>query len=164
MNAGAYDGEMKDVVKKVTVLSKSGECTTLFGEECDFSYRNSRFQKSAEMILSAQLLLTPGDKSLIEAKMRTTLQKRLEKQPLNFPSCGSTFKRPGGVFASKLIDDCGLKGTRVGGASVSEKHAGFIVNDRKATSGDILDLITLVRTCVKKETGYDLQPEIEILR
>ena len=164
MNAGAYGGEMKDVLTEVEYLDSDGDVVTADASDLDLAYRRSFFQDHRDMvILSAVFSLQPGDSEAIASTMRETMNKRIEKQPLEYPSCGSTFKRPEGSYASKLIDECGLKGFSVGGAQVSEKHAGFVINRGGATSSDILELTSRVRERVREMTGYDLQLEIEIL-
>ncbi|MCM1023497.1 MAG: UDP-N-acetylmuramate dehydrogenase [Prevotella sp.] len=159
MNAGAYGGEMKDIVTSVRAMDRNGSVTEYPAEELDFSYRRSRFSESGEIILSAVLKLTKGDKSRIKADMENVLEKRKSKQPLEYPSAGSTFKRPEGSYASLLIEQCGLKGVRVGGAEVSAKHSGFIVNKGNATFAELMELIRLVKDTVKEKTGYVLECE-----
>lgn len=164
MNAGAYGGEMSQVVESVT--SYDFETDTLHTrslQELDFSYRHSLFSHKKEVILSATLQLQKGDTSDIIEKMNTFAQSRKEKQPLNFPSCGSTFKRPPNHFAAALIDQCALKGVTVGGAQVSQKHAGFIVNIGNATSEDVMTLVEKVKEKVEKETGISLELEVQLL-
>ena len=164
MNAGAYGGEMKDVLTEVEYLDSEGNVTVSAASDLDLSYRKSFFQDHRDMvILSAAFGLREGDSSVIYETMRETMNKRIEKQPLEYPSCGSTFKRPEGSYASKLIDECGLKGLTVGGAQVSEKHAGFVINRGGATSSDILELISRIRETVRDMTGYELECEIEFL-
>lgn len=164
MNAGAYDGEMKQVVTRVRVLGTDGAVEELEAEACRFSYRHSAFSDGSRLILSARVELTPGDGEQIRARMAELSARRREKQPLDLPSAGSTFKRPQGYFAAALIDQCGLKGLRIGGAMVSEKHAGFVVNAGGATCADILALMDQVRQRVFRETGVELEPEIKYLR
>ncbi|MBQ0101212.1 MAG: UDP-N-acetylmuramate dehydrogenase [Firmicutes bacterium] len=161
MNAGAYGSEIKDVCTSVTVLDGEGNTVTLSNADCDFSYRRSVFTGSGNVILSARFALTPGDPAVIRSEMDEIIAKRVEKQPLDLPSAGSAFKRPEGSYASKLIDECGLKGLTVGGAQVSPKHAGFIVNIGGATSSDVRALSALVAEKVYAETGYLLTPEPE---
>jgi UDP-N-acetylmuramate dehydrogenase len=165
MNAGAYGSEMKDVVSKVTYVDPSEPETVhvLGGEALAFDYRKSFFTQSGGVVTSVEFSLAHRDKKLITEKMRACNAKRREKQPLNFPSAGSAFKRPPGYFAAQLIDSCGLKGRRIGGASVSEKHAGFIVNDAHADVAKRLDLIALVQKTVLDKTGVTLEPEIKII-
>lgn len=164
MNAGAYDGELRQVVKSVRVLDEQGEVAELPAEQCDFSYRRSAFSDGKRLILSAALKLSQGDPTAIRARMNELMARRKEKQPLEYPSAGSTFKRPEGHYAAALIDQCGLKGLAIGGAQVSAKHAGFIVNTGMATCRDILDLIGVVRDCVYRVTGVELEPEVKYLK
>ncbi len=163
MNAGAYGGELRDVVEAVTYLDNGGSLRTVPCAECDFGYRHSRFENTGEAILSATLRLRPGDPREIREKMDDLSRRRREKQPLNLPSAGSTFKRPQGDFAARLIEAAGLKGLSVGGAQVSEKHAGFIVNTGGATAGDILALMDKVREQVYLTSGVTLEPEVRII-
>lgn len=161
MNAGAYGGEMKDVVKEVELFdARTGEMLTLCGEDMGFSYRTSIVKNSSYIVLGAGFRLTCGDKSIIKQEMDDLSKKRREKQPLEFPSAGSTFKRPEGYFAGKLIEDSGLRGYRVGGASVSDKHCGFVVNDNNATTEDIITLIRNVRETVYDKFKVMLEPEV----
>jgi UDP-N-acetylmuramate dehydrogenase len=162
MNAGAYGGEMKQIIKSVTVL-KDGEVLTLSNEECDFSYRNSRIMREGMLVLEAEIELEKGNFDDIKAKMDELSQQRISKQPLEYPSAGSTFKRPEGYFAGKLIDDSGLRGYRVGGAQVSEKHCGFVVNRGGATAEDVLTLMEDVNRIVKEKFGVGLEPEVRII-
>lgn len=161
MNAGAYDGEMSQVVTEVTLLNASGEIETT--NRFDFSYRHSAFSDGSRMIFSAKLQLQPGDPQTIRARMEELMERRKSKQPLEWPSAGSTFKRPQGYFAAALIDQCGLKGLTVGGAQVSEKHAGFVINKGGATCADILSLMEQVRRRVFEATGVELEPEVKVL-
>ena len=161
MNAGAYGGELKDIILSVRCCRRDGTFVQeLPGEKCDFRYRHSVFQDGDYVILSAVLRLDKGEKSDIAAKMKELNARRREKQPLDLPSAGSAFKRPEGYYAAALIEQCGLKGTSVGGAQVSEKHAGFIVNTGTATSADLEALLTLVSNTVKEKTGIELQREV----
>ena len=164
MNAGAYGGEMKDVLENAGHIDLT-EMT--FGEydktSLDLSYRHSAYSNGVYLILNACFKLEKGDKNEIKAKMDDFLQRRTDKQPLDLPSAGSTFKRPEGNFAGALIEQCNLKGYTIGGAQVSAKHAGFIVNIGGATSSDILSLIDYVKKTVKENTGVDLEPEVRIL-
>lgn len=160
MNAGAYGGEMKDVIKSVTFMNENGEIKTYSGEELEFSYRHSVFSGKNDVILFAEFSLSHGDKDKIEECMTETMGRRKAKQPLDFPSAGSVFKRPEGYFAGTLIESCGLKGYTVGGAQVSEKHAGFIINIGGATCEDVMALVDYVRNTVQKEHGVLLEPEI----
>lgn len=161
MNAGAYDGEMAQVVTAVTFLTQDGEIRET--NEFDFSYRHSAFSDGSRLILSAAMQLQRGDETSIRARMEELMERRKSKQPLEYPSAGSTFKRPQGYFAAALIDQCGLKGLRVGAAQVSEKHAGFVINRGGATCADILELMRLVRQRVLEQTGVELEPEVKIL-
>ncbi len=163
MNAGAYDGEMKDVVKDVTLLWPDGRVETVPGEAMAFGYRTSRIQTENAVVLSATLQLKPGNQEDIKARMLELNRRRAEKQPIDMPSAGSTFKRPEGYFAGKLIMDCGLAGYAVGGAMVSPKHCGFIVNTGEATAKDVLTLIAHVQDKVYKTFGVMLHPEVKIL-
>ena len=164
MNAGAYGGEMKDVLVSVRCLTADGTVEELPAAALDLSYRHSIFETNGSCILSAVLQLQPGDPEQIRARMDELMAKRVEKQPLDKPSAGSTFKRPAGAFAAALIDQCGLRGYRHGGAAVSEKHCGFVVNLGGATCADVLALCEEVRTIVKEKTGYDLEKEIRVVR
>ena len=163
MNAGAYGGEIKNVVKSVTYRDESGEIYTVSNEECKFSYRHSIFCDGGKYILSAELELKKGDPSEIKAAMDDYNNRRKEKQPLSMPSAGSTFKRPEGYFAGRLIEDCGLKGYRVGGAMISDLHAGFVVNTGNATASDVMTLIDDVRDMVRKKFGVELEPEVRLI-
>ena len=163
MNAGAYGGEIKNVVKSVTYIDESGEIYTVSNEECKFSYRHSIFCDGGKYILSAELELKKGDPSEIKAAMDDYNNRRKEKQPLSMPSAGSTFKRPEGYFAGRLIEDCGLKGYRVGGAMISDLHAGFVVNTGNATASDVMTLIDDVRDMVRKKFGVELEPEVRLI-
>ena len=161
MNAGAYDGEMAQVVTSVTCLNLDGTVEQV--TDCGFAYRHSNFSDGSRLILGAELQLRPGNREEIRAKMDDLMARRKSKQPLEYPSAGSMFKRPVGYFAAALIDQCGLKGYTVGGAQVSEKHAGFVVNRGGATCGDVLRLVDGVRERVLKETGVELEMEVKIL-
>lgn len=163
MNAGAYGGEMKDVVTSVTHLEEDGTITTIAGADAQFAYRHSIYCGSGKVILQVTLALSPGDKSEIREKMDDIMARRRDKQPLELPSAGSTFKRPEGAYASALIDQCGLKGRSVGGAQVSEKHAGFVVNKGGATAADVMELIRIVQEEVKAKTGFALESEVRVL-
>lgn len=163
MNAGAYDGEMSQILLSVTVLDGNGKHRTVPAEELDFSYRHSIFMKKDWTLLTASVIPEHGNQDEIRAKMQDLLGRRRAKQPLEFPSAGSTFKRPEGSYASKLIDECGLKGYTVGGAQVSEKHAGFVVNRGGATFADVMAVCAHVQDVVKKQTGFVLELEPEIL-
>lgn len=163
MNAGAYDGEMKNVIKSVTAVSPDGEIKHFTNEEADFGYRHSAFQDNGDLILEAELQLSKGDAAQISARMADLTERRESKQPLEMPSAGSTFKRPKGYFAGTLIDQTGLKGLTVGGAQVSKKHAGFVVNIGGATAQDVLDLIAEVQKRVYAAHGVMLYPEVRMI-
>lgn len=164
MNAGAYGGEMRQCVTETDYFTPDGDLLTLRGEEHLFGYRTSFFVgKPDYVILRTRIRLTPGDRDEITAQMAELRRRRQESQPLRYPSAGSFFKRPPGYFAGKLISDCGLKGCAVGGAQVSEKHAGFIINTGEATCRDVLALMERVKKDVKKCFGVDLEPEVRII-
>lgn len=163
MNAGAYGGEMKDVLLAVTVLTKDGEIREIPREELDMGYRTSRASREGWIVLGATIELARGDEKEIRAKVEDLKQRRTDKQPLEYPSAGSTFKRPEGYFAGKLIQDAGLKGLRVGDAMVSEKHSGFVVNCGNATAADVDGLIRLVQEKVREDSGITLEPEVRRL-
>lgn len=163
MNAGAYGGEIRDVIKSVTSVNKNGGIHMLAAEQLDMSYRHSCFTDNGEIITSGLFRLTPGNYDDIQDKMVELMGRRREKQPLEFPSAGSTFKRPEGQFAGKLIQDCGLRGYAVGGAQVSEKHCGFVINRGGATSGDILQVIRDVQKTVEEKTGFFLECEVRYI-
>ena len=163
MNAGAYGGEMKDIVRKVTVLDQDGVVRTLTCGEMQFGYRTSLAKKKGYIVLGAELTLKQGEKEKIREEMQTLKAKRIEKQPLEFPSAGSTFKRPEGYFAGKLIMDAGLRGAAVGGAQVSEKHCGFVVNTGNATAADVRELMRQVQGKVQEQFGVHLEPEVRFL-
>ena len=163
MNAGAYGGEMKDIVRQVTVLDQEGVVRTLTGEEMQFGYRTSLAKKKGYIVLEAILELKPGEKEQIREKMQTLKAKRIEKQPLEYPSAGSTFKRPEGYLAGKLIMDAGLRGARVGDAQVSEKHCGFVVNTGHATAADVRELMRQIQEKVQEQFGVRLEPEVRFL-
>ena len=160
MNAGAYGGEMKDVALSVTALTPDGEIREVPAEELALGYRTSIFKTNGDIILFAKYKLAQGDPAAIKEKMDDVMNRRKTKQPLEYPSAGSVFKRPEGAFAGTLIEQCGLKGKTVGGAQVSEKHAGFIINIGGATCDDVMGLVKLVQDTVKAETGYFLEREI----
>lgn len=163
MNAGAYGGEMKDVAVACEYITADGEIKSLTIEEMELDYRKSFFTGKNHIIISATFVLEKGDKDRIKGTMRELMGKRSDKQPLELPSAGSAFKRPVGYFAGALIEQCGLKGYTVGGAQVSEKHAGFIVNIGEATCEDVLNLVRHIQETVKKETGVDLESEIRAI-
>ncbi len=160
MNAGAYDGEMKDVVKSVTHITPEGNIETLELKDLDLSYRHSVYKTNDNIILFVTMELQKADSEQIKAKMDDFMNRRKTKQPLEYPSAGSVFKRPQGNYAGTLIEKCGLKGKSIGGAQVSQKHAGFIINTGDATCEDVLNLIRFVQDTVKEETGYFLECEI----
>lgn len=162
MNAGAYGGEMKDVVKEVVVLS-DGKIKTLKNEDCAFGYRSSLFQRNDDIVISVRLSLEKGDSEEIKENIKELNQKRNEKQPVNLPSAGSTFKRPEGYFAAKLIDDSGLRGFSVGDAQVSPKHCGFVVNNGNASCNDVLMLIERVKAVVFEKFGVSLELEVRVI-
>lgn len=163
MNAGAYGGEMKDVVTKVNHLDRKGNIGSYSGDELDFSYRHSAYSDSDLIITSVIVKLEKGDKAEIEAHMTDVMGRRVEKQPLEYPSAGSVFKRPEGYFAGALIEQSGLKGKRIGGAMVSEKHAGFIINYDNATTTDVTDLIKYCQKTVFDKFGVELHTEIKFV-
>lgn len=163
MNAGAYGGEMKDVLVECRHIDSDGNLGSLKGEELGLSYRTSAYEHNGYIITTLVMKLKKGDKAEIKAKMQELLQRRKDKQPLEYPSAGSTFKRPVGYFAGGLIEECGLKGCSVGGAQVSEKHAGFIINKGGATAQDVLDLIKYVQDRVYEEKGVHLEPEVRLI-
>ncbi|MBQ3796948.1 MAG: UDP-N-acetylmuramate dehydrogenase [Butyrivibrio sp.] len=163
MNAGAYGGEMKDITRQVTVLTPDGDTIKLDNNVMKFGYRTSALKGKNFVILSAALELQKGNKEEIAAAMQELALKRKEKQPLEYPSAGSTFKRPEGYFAGKLIEDAGLKGFGVGDAAVSEKHCGFVINKGKATSYDIYETIRRVQDIVYEKSGVKLEPEVIML-
>ncbi|WP_026517528.1 UDP-N-acetylmuramate dehydrogenase [Butyrivibrio sp. MC2021] len=163
MNAGAYGGEMKMITESVTVLSPEGEIEIFSNEAMEFSYRTSAIKNKGYVVLEVILSLEKGDKDAIIATMNDLALKRKEKQPLEYPSAGSTFKRPEGYFAGKLIEDAGLRGYQVGGARVSDKHCGFVVNMGEATSADVYRLICDVKEKVLENSGVTLEPEVIML-
>lgn len=163
MNAGAYGGEMKDVLESVTVLTGEGKIIELGRNELELGYRTSVIAKKSYIVLGAVLKLERGDGEKIKTYMDELKEKRVTKQPLEYPSAGSTFKRPEGYFAGKLIEDAGLRGFQVGGAQVSEKHCGFVINRDHATAADIMELMRQVQIRVKENSGVDLEPEVKRL-
>ena len=163
MNAGAYGGEMKHVLREVTVLTKEGEVLAIPAKALELGYRTSVIPKNGWIVLGAVLQLKKGDPEQILARMEELKEQRITKQPLDLPSAGSTFKRPDGYFAGKLIMDAGLRGFTVGGAQVSEKHCGFVVNRGDATAADVWELICEVKRRVKEMTGVELEPEVKLL-
>ena len=163
MNAGAYGGELKDVLKEAVVMTEQGEILTLPVEKLDMGYRTSRIKKAGYLVLEARLVLEQGDMDKIRDITKDLTEKRVSKQPLEYPSAGSTFKRPEGYFAGKLIMDAGLRGYQVGDAQVSEKHCGFVINKGNATAADVLTLIENVREKVQEQFGVTLEPEVKFL-
>lgn len=163
MNAGAYGGEMKDVLLSVDVLTKDLEMQTIPAEKLDLGYRHSSIPAAGYLVLGAKLRLQKGEEAAIRSRMAELAEQRRAKQPLQYPSAGSTFKRPTGYFAGKLIQDAGLKGKTIGGAQVSEKHSGFLINTGNATAQDILDLIAFCRQEVKAQFGVTLETEVKIV-
>ena len=163
MNAGAYGGEMKDILQEALVMDEQGEIFTLKKEELHLGYRTSIIKEKGYIVLAAALELKPGDRKEIKEKMDELKQRRVEKQPLDMLSAGSTFKRPEGYFAGKLIMDAGLRGFSVGGAQISEKHCGFVVNTGKATANDVLTLIREVQKRVRDKFGVELETEVKFL-
>ena len=167
MNAGAYGGEMIDVLESVELLSPNAdgkwELKTVPADNLELSYRHSRLQETKEIVVSATLRLPRGNKAEIEDRLAELTKKRTSKQPLEFPSAGSFFKRPEGYFAAKLIEDAGLKGLSVGGAQVSSKHCGFVINTGNATTDDIVDLMHLIQNTVFDKFGVKLEPEVRII-
>ena len=163
MNAGAYGGEMKDVVVECECITRDGTLRTVSAEECAFGYRESLFQHEKLYVVSVTVRLARGDAAEIRKTMDDILGRRKDKQPLELPSAGSVFKRPVGYFAGGLIEQCGLKGASVGGAQVSVKHAGFIVNTGNATCQNVLDLIAHIQETVRSETGVDLECEVRAI-
>lgn len=163
MNAGAYGSEMSNIVQEVTYIDEDLNVKTISKEKCEFGYRTSIFRKKNNIILSAKLKLNKADKQEIENQMKLNQESRKSKQPLEYPSAGSTFKRPEGYFVGKLIDDLGLKGYSIGGAQISTKHSGFIVNTGNATAKDVLDLIRYIKEKVLEANGVNLEEEIIVL-
>ena len=164
MNAGAYGGEMVQVVESVNAWLPGKGLTAIAREELDMGYRRSRFSGGSGVVLEAFLSLRPGDRESIRGEMEELILRRRASQPLEWPSAGSAFKRPQGHYAGTLIDSCGLKGLQIGGAQVSEKHAGFIINRGGATCADVTALLEEVRRRVREQTGVDLEPEIRVVR
>lgn len=163
MNAGAYGGEMKDILTKVTVLTADGAIRTLDVSEMDLSYRHSCVPENQYVVLEAEMVLVPKPESAIRQQMEELRKKRVEKQPLEYPSAGSTFKRPEGYFAGKLIMDAGLRGYAVGDAQVSEKHCGFVINRKNASASEVRQLMQDVQDKVKEQFGVSLEPEVKML-
>jgi len=163
MNAGAYGGEMSEVVETVTVLTPQGQLKTLTNAELNFGYRHSSIQDYDDIVVSVTFTLKAGDQTTIQARMDELNTLRAAKQPLEWPSCGSVFKRPTGYFTGKLIHDAGLQGHRIGGAEVSKKHAGFIINVDHATATDYMNMIQYIQKIVFERFGVHLQPEVRII-
>ncbi len=163
MNAGAYGGEVKDVLESALALNQSGEMVTLRGDDLEWGYRHSIFASGEYIVLEARFALKQGDPAQIKASMDELTHLRESKQPLEYPSCGSVFKRPPGRYAGQLIQESGLQGTRIGGAEVSRKHAGFIVNADNATASDYIGLIQHVRAAVRDKFGVELETEVKII-
>lgn len=163
MNAGAYDGEMKQVLESATVIDDKGQVRTLSSDELELEYRKSIISRLGYTVIKATMRLEDGDKEAISAKMKDLMQRRRDKQPLEYPSAGSTFKRPVGHFAGKLIMDAGLRGYQLGGAQVSEKHCGFVINKDHATCQDILDLIHYIQEEVKSKFDVQIEPEVKMI-
>ena len=163
MNAGAYGSEICDYVDEVTFMDEDYNVVAKPSKDIDFGYRHTEFMDGGGIIISVKLRLTPSSADAVTSKMDALLNKRTSKQPMNYPSCGSVFKRPLGGYAAKLIEDAGLKGASIGGAEVSTKHSGFIINKGEATANDITDLIKLVQKRVKKNSGIDLETEVRII-
>ncbi|WP_286945184.1 UDP-N-acetylmuramate dehydrogenase [Acetobacterium sp. UBA5834] len=163
MNAGAYDGEMKAVIKSITVIKEDGTEKTIPAEQCQFGYRSSILQQHGWILTRVELGLKHGDCQVIEAKMLNLNTQRQTKQPLEYPSAGSTFRRPEGYYAGKLVQDAGFKGYAIGGAQVSEKHSGFVINKGGATAADILNLIGAIQVAVKEKFGVDLKTEVIVI-
>ena len=163
MNAGAHGKEIKDIVSRIKCVDYDGEIHEFSNKQCEFEYRNSIFFKLNCVILQTKLKLEYGNKKEIQNKIKELVIQRKEKQPLEYPNAGSTFKRGTDFITAKIIDECGLKGYSIGGAEVSQKHAGFIINKNNATSKDILDLIKYVQSIVKEKTGKEIKLEIEVI-
>ncbi len=163
MNAGAYGRELKDVVNELLVIDRNGRLIKLKRDQLHFRYRGSNLMDEGYIVCRAEIILEKGDREQIKSKAEELMAKRRASQPLEYPSAGSTFKRPEGFFAGKLISDAGLKGLSIGGAEVSEKHAGFIINKNRASSADIYRLIQEVKERILKEDGIELQPEVRFL-
>ncbi|UHR02580.1 UDP-N-acetylmuramate dehydrogenase [Peptoniphilus sp. GNH] len=163
MNAGAYGGEIKDIIQSVRVLDRDLNIREFSNEEMNFRYRNSRVFDEGLLVLSAKLKLQEKDKEGINALMKDLMQRRISKQPLEYPSAGSTFKRPEGYFAGKLIDDAGLRGFRLGDAQISEKHCGFVINRGEATASEVIDLIETVQKIIYDKYGIEIEREVKII-
>lgn len=163
MNAGAYQGEMKDAIHQVIALDEAGNCKVFNKEQSRFGYRSSIFQDGTYIVVAARLQLTPGRREQILSHMKDLARQRQEKQPLEYPSAGSTFRRPPGFYVGPIIEGLGLKGFSIGGAQVSSKHAGFIINKEQASAQDVIDLIRHIQELVWEKHGVELKPEIKIL-
>ncbi|WKY43564.1 UDP-N-acetylmuramate dehydrogenase [Eubacteriaceae bacterium ES2] len=163
MNAGAYDGEMKNCIVSLEVLTEDGNIKSIPLEDCQFGYRQSVLQKNNWVLLAVTIGLNYGDQAAIRDKMQDLNQRRSDKQPLEYPSAGSTFRRPEGYYAGKLVQDAGFKGYRLGGAQVSEKHSGFVINKDNATAADILNLIAAIQNGVKEQFGVELKTEVIVI-
>lgn len=163
MNAGAYGGEVKDVLEKARIVTKQGEFKTFTVDELDLAYRTSNIQRNGDIVLEAVFNLNKGSKEKIKALMDDLTNQRESKQPLEYPTCGSVFKRPPGHYAGKLIQDSGLQGKQIGGAQVSLKHAGFIINKENASADEYIQLIEYVQSVVKEKFGVDLEREVRII-
>lgn len=163
MNAGAYGGDISQIIESVTAMDTSGKLVSFTPNELALGYRTSRFEHSGEVIISASFRLQKGDRSEIKAKMEDLIKRRRNRQPLEYPSFGSAFKRPEGTYAGLIIEESGLKGHIVGGAQISPKHANFIINRGGATANDIIELIELTQHTVKEKTGYTLEPEVRLI-
>ena len=163
MNAGAHGSEMKDIIKKITYMDRNGEIYSISNQDAEFEYRKSLFCRKDYIILEAELQLKKGKKEEIQSKMKEYAEFRKEKQPIEFPSAGSTFKRGNDFITAKLIDECGLKGYQIGGAQISEKHAGFIINTGNATAEDVIQLIEYTKKQVNDKFGKKIEREIEII-
>ncbi len=163
MNAGAYGGEMKDIIVSAKVLTQGGDVKTLSNEALELGYRHSALMNEGDIVLSTKMVLVPGEQKVIRAKMDELNFRRKDKQPIEKPSAGSTFKRPVGYYAGKLIMDAGLRGYQLGGARVSDKHCGFVINTGNATSKDVMALIQHIQREVKNQFGVDLEPEVRMI-
>lgn len=163
MNAGAYDGEMKNILESVQAINNMGQIETFSVDRLDMSYRKSIFQENGFIVVSAVLKLSRGEKELIQAAMRDFARRRREKQPLEYPSAGSVFRRPQGIYVGPIIEQMGLKGYSIGDAQVSEKHAGFIINKGNATAANVLELIHVIQQKALENYGVELKPEIAVI-
>ena len=164
MNAGAHGKEMKDIVKTITYMDRNGQIHKILNEDAEFEYRHSMFSNNNHIILEVEIQLEKGNSEEIEAKMTEYATYRKEKQPIEYPSAGSTFKRGADFITAKLIDECGLKGYQIGGAQISEKHAGFIINKGNATSEDVIKLMEYTKEQIYNKFGKEIEPEIEIIK